>query len=85
MKIWILTRSENDYNQHGDYFVATWARKPSAFQVAKALGLNLEMPFQKAIALNLVNNGGGRLDVEETWYHLFEIREGIAKKYNDAY
>jgi hypothetical protein len=31
--IWILTKSYNDYNQHGDYFVAAFDKLPTERQL----------------------------------------------------
>jgi hypothetical protein len=29
MTHWVLTVNVNDYDQHGDYYVASWDKKPS--------------------------------------------------------
>lgn len=29
MKVWVLTSEVNDYDQHGDYFLAVFKNKPS--------------------------------------------------------
>lgn len=33
-KIWILTSEHNDYNQHGEYFLAAFHTKPSITELA---------------------------------------------------
>lgn len=80
-ELWILTRSVNDYNQHGDYFVAAWTYKPGMEELAKAAKLDKRQVFDKAVLENLVNNGGGRLELEDVWYNLFRIKEGKPKHY----
>jgi len=35
MKVWILTSEYNDYDQHGEYFEAVFAQKPTLQQIQK--------------------------------------------------
>jgi len=60
--VWVLTREENDYDQHGEYFVAVFGCKPTHQQLSA-----LEVPTNR---LRHVLNGGGRVDTENTWFHL---------------
>lgn len=38
-KVWILTSTMNDYNQHGEYFEAVWFHKPT-YEDLKQFGFN---------------------------------------------
>lgn len=64
--MWVLTKSYNDYNQHGDYFVAVFRDKPTLKQLGKVLQYEGEY-------LQHVLNGGGRLTYEDSWYYLNEV------------
>ncbi len=64
MKIWILTEAYNDYDQHGEYFVAAFANKPTKEQLAKH-----DIHGEEA---DHVLNGGGRRNYEYNWYYLQE-------------
>lgn len=68
--IWVLTRSFNDYDQHGQYFVAAWTTKPTKEQLQPLTGFN-----EKGLD-HLLINGGGRIGVEYDWYDLTEWNEG---------
>ena len=68
--IWILTREENDYDQSGEYFECAWLRKPTHIQILQTLG-----PLT-APTLQHIVNGGGRENIENTWYHLHRLVEG---------
>ena len=82
--LWILTYEVNDYNQHGEYFRAAWTHKPTKEELAKAIGLLNSYRHEDMVAHeatvktvdNLFDKGGGRIDIEQEWYHLFEIGEG---------
>ena len=62
-KVWVLTRSYNDYNQHGDYFLAVFKNKPTEAQL-KEHGVEED-------DLQNVLNGGGRHGNENVWENLF--------------
>lgn len=66
MKVWILTEEFNDYDQHGEYFVAVFAAKPTHQQLTTQ-----EVPINR---LRHVLNGGGRKDMEDHWFHLREVK-----------
>ena len=62
--IWILTREENQYDQYGEYFEAVYSLKPTHQQLTE-----VGIPTNH---LRHVLNGGGRVNDENTWYHLKE-------------
>jgi len=68
--MWVITRSINDYNQDGDYFVSVFDHKPSVEELKKLLRCGDEY------AKNL-ENGGGRYDGEGEWHHLTEMGSGV--------
>lgn len=70
MKAWILTVTYNNYDQHGDYFVAGWKVKPSLKELKQSIH------DLSAKELKHVLQGGGRIDDEYKWYNLTEIEEG---------
>jgi hypothetical protein len=61
--VWILTEEYNEYDQHGEYFVAVWANKPTIEQLRERIPRNDEQ-------LEHILNGGGRKGVEDHWYYL---------------
>lgn len=63
--VWVLTREENDYNQHGEYFEAVFAALPTKTQLQKYVGESIDLDFLLA--------GGGRKEQESTWFFLREI------------
>lgn len=79
MKVWVLTREENDYDQHGDYFVAVFKKFPTLLAIWEALDSEENSGARTGISTNDVElfshiqKGGGRRYPEETWYHLREI------------
>lgn len=64
MQVWVLTEEFNDYDQHGEYFLAVFATKPNHTQLASR-----EVPTN---SLRHVLNGGGREGFESRWFHLRE-------------
>lgn len=66
--IWVITRCVNAYDQFGEYFECAFLEKPTAQQLTE-LGYNGEH----------LAWGGGRIHIEDEWYHLVEVTEG--KKY----
>ena len=65
MKVWLLTKECNDYNQYGEYFVAVFAKKPTSQQLSK-LDIHEEL-------LEHVLAGGGRVGDEFEWFNLEQI------------
>lgn len=69
--IWVLTFEVNDYNQHGDYFVAAWTQKPTAEQLRDHVKDWFCGPDINPARL-LLETGGGRQGIEDLWYKLEE-------------
>ncbi|MEY2655333.1 MAG: hypothetical protein RLZZ524_2361 [Pseudomonadota bacterium] len=63
MHVYVLTKESNEYNQEGEYFVAVFAGPPHHTQL-RAAGV----PQHR---LRHVLSGGGRVDNEYEWFHLF--------------
>lgn len=81
---WVLLRSHNEYDQHGQYFVAVWYTKPTLKELAEFFKGNLEGAyFSDAMAalafLMHIEAGGGRQDSEDVWFDLQQVKFG--KKY----
>jgi len=64
MKVWILQRAINEYNQDGYYYVQVFANKPTRRQL---IDQGVES-FQADFVLET----GGRQDVEYEWWLLTE-------------
>lgn len=78
MKVWVLTREHNGYDQHGSYFEAVFAKKPtlevlaSYFRNTEANSFGTDM--MGAIEfLEHLRKGGGRREAEDVWYTLEEV------------
>jgi hypothetical protein len=75
-KVWVLTYEVNDYDQHGEYFLAAFESKPDYQKLATALRGQPGMPtdIMSGIAfLDHVLKGGGRKKDEGMWYNLEEV------------
>jgi hypothetical protein len=66
-KFWLLTEEYNEYYQHGEYFVAAFATKPTAEQLAKHI-----KPYTTPIDALLESGGGRSCRMEDHWYNLRE-------------
>ena len=66
MKVWVLTREENQYDQFGEYFDAVFSKKPTIRQLMPHVG------DSKTIAEHVLRSGG-RMSDEDTWYFLREV------------
>lgn len=64
MKVWILTREINQYDQDGEYFVAVFSGKPHHSQL---MGCGVTQD-----RLRHVLAGGGRVKTENEWFYLRE-------------
>lgn len=51
--IWLVTTSWNDYDQHGEYFIAWFPEKPSVQDVAPLLSKHIQLPGDIGEALAL--------------------------------
>lgn len=60
--VWVLTREVNAYDQHGEYFVDVWGRKPTPAELMDRGVLEFEVEHVLA--------GGGRYKNEDEWFHL---------------
>lgn len=70
MMVWILTSSFNDYDQHGEYFIAAFGHKPTPFQLQEAVAKeNYHINNEEA---EHILNGGGRRNSEYCWFYLRE-------------
>lgn len=82
--MWIITRSKNDYNQHGDYFVACFKNKPTfkdfvkIYLQSEGLSENCfeEGGYLEERAKRYYENKGRTNKNEDSWYFLSEIKEG---------
>ena len=75
--VWIITEGFNDYDQHGEYFVAAFDHKPSITELDNLLGGNEQLS-------EWVDKGGGRQGVENSWYYMTEVESGQEyKPYNN--
>ena len=63
--VWILTREINEYDQDGEYFVTVFKDKPTESDLF-ANGVP-----DKETAKHVLD-GGGRIGIENTWWHLRE-------------
>ena len=66
MKVWVLTREENQYDQYGEYFDAVFSKKPNKKQLMTHVD-------DTKIVTRLLEKGGGRENDEQTWYFLREV------------
>ena len=69
--MWVITRSINQYDQDGDYFVAVFKYKPTAETIAHVLS-----EFSYKLCQHIANGGGRTKEKEDQWYHLTEVRDG---------
>ena len=66
--MWVITRAINQYDQDGDYFECVFENKPTIEQLVKYFG-------NKKLAIHVLK-GGGRQNLEQSWYFLTEIKSG---------
>jgi hypothetical protein len=74
--VWVLTSEYNDYDQHGAYFEAVFAKKPTVAQLADHFKMkeNKGTSVMQALAfLTHLADGGGRQEYEHCWYNLEEV------------
>jgi hypothetical protein len=76
-KAWVLTREHNEYDQHGEYFVAVFSRKPTHAELASVFsqdGYFRGNDIMAALAfIEHLLTGGGQQKQEDTWYNLAEV------------
>jgi hypothetical protein len=69
--IWLLTSEYNDHDQHGQYFVAAFAKKPAIHDLVDHIGESYSSvtALVKAASL-LLEKGCSRIDTERCVFHL---------------
>lgn len=70
--MWIVTRSINEYDQDGEYFVSAFVDKPDFKRLKKLF------PNESDATIGKLTRGGGRQNAEYEWYELVETKEGEA-------
>lgn len=65
--IYVLTREINQYDQDGEYFVHAWTYMPKQEDIIQWVG-------NSKTANHIIINGGGRVEFEDEWYYLREVR-----------
>lgn len=76
MKVWVLTREVNEYDQYGEYFEAVFKSKPTVKQIAEHLAGSGYAKGDVMSALALCEHilaGGGREGTEHVWFNLEEV------------
>lgn len=73
--VWVLTREHNEYDQHGEYFVAVFGDKPTLGELADFMAKQEDVPhfgkYLEAVAfIEHLLTGGGRRNEESVWFHL---------------
>ena len=66
MRVWIITEEHNDYDQHGEYFIAAYPTKPTITDIVQKLKVS-------AAAAQHITAGGGRIREAQVWWHLREF------------
>lgn len=74
--VWVVTQSYNDYDQHGDYIEMVFSEKPTK----ELLMEKFQLSEKDAIHLW---NGGGRKNIENSWYYLTQIEFGKQYKHSN--
>jgi hypothetical protein len=82
--VWVLTTEHNDYDQHGEYFVAVFETKPTVKELAAFFTTNkgVAVPGYHQDPVSVLNfllhllDGGGRQAIEDQWYNLNEVEFG---------
>ena len=71
-KVWILTRSHNDHNQHGHYFVAPFKQLPTVEQLLDFTKDEVDYSNVTDLLKFLLHlqKGGGRINDEQVWFTL---------------
>ena len=74
MKVWILTYAVNDYDQHGEYFVAAFKELPAIEVLVDYLDPGPIKDIGELLKFTIhVQKGGGRQGTEDQWYYLKQV------------
>jgi len=77
MKVWVITREHNEYDQHGEYFEAVFKEKPTLECLASYFKgcdwVNAKDVFDAVEFLEHLRNGGGRRNLEDVWFNMLEV------------
>ena len=82
MKMFIITRCVNAYDQYGEYFFSAFNTEPKLSELAQLFYKKEldKLTDDQIMFLTNLKRGGGRQHVEDTWYHLHE--QVIGKEFN---
>jgi len=69
MTVWVLTAEHNDYDQHGEYFINVFYKKPDVIQISAILGEEVSFEYCQ----HIVDKGGRTDKMENVWYNLTEV------------
>lgn len=79
--VWALTSEYNDYDQHGAYFEAVFSKKPTVEELVEFFTTDDKYkwhvskdPMSALKFILHVQNGGGRMDNEDSWLRLEEVK-----------
>lgn len=73
--VWVLTRENNDYDQHGEYLETVFYQKPTHEELMLALKDIYSWKLTAEFVQHILN-GGGRIGNENIWYFLTELECG---------
>lgn len=65
MKIYILTKEYNAYDQYGEYYVKVFKEFTSPTELAECMGCGVEY-------VDHMYHGGGRQGSEHVWFNIHE-------------
>lgn len=74
MKIYVLTKEYNEYDQYGSYFVRAFKEKPTYEQALPFIQEEYHLEeHQRQCYRGLIDHGGGRMGLEHGWFNLEEM------------
>ena len=76
-KLWVLTTEYNDYDQHGEYFLAVWPKKPSPEWVQRVVEQERRL---REGELDFIMSGGGPGQWGHQWFRLIQVKPGQTLK-----
>lgn len=75
---YILTSEHNDYDQHGEYFIAYFHKYPNEAEISEAVVASEDYrPEQSEV--EHIFSGGGRRNWENHWFYLREVNSSNSK------